>query len=293
MTTEVRDLAGRLRSERIPTDVIWLDIDFQDRNRPFTTNPKTFPDLKGLARDVGKQGIKLVTITDLHVAHAPNQGYAPYDSGIAGDHFLKNFDGSLYVAPVWPGPSVFPDFTRKASRDWWGSLYKPFVDDGIAGFWVDMNEPAIFDTPTKTMPLTTMHRIEGDGFTSRPAPHSEVHNVYGMQNSRATYEGLLKLRPNVRPFVMTRASFAGGQRFRSHMDRRQQLDLGSSEARRAADAQPWPVRLRLVGHGRRRIHRRRQPRPDDPLVPDRGLLARVPKSCRQHCAARRALGRRA
>ena len=211
--TEVRDLAGRLRSERIPTDVIWLDIDFQDRNRPFTTNKATFPDLKGLARDVGKNGFKLVTITDLHIAHARNQGYPPYDSGIAGDHFLKNPDGSPYVAPVWPGPSVFPDFTRKASRDFWGSLYKPFVDDGIAGFWNDMNEPAIFETPTKTMPLETVHRIEGDGFASRNASHAEVHNVYGMENSRATYEGLLKLRPNTRPFVMTRATFAGGQKF--------------------------------------------------------------------------------
>ena len=211
--TEVRDIAKRLRADRIPADVLWLDIDFQDRNRPFTTNPKTFPDLKGLARDVGADGFKLVTITDLHVAHAPNQNYAPYDSGIVGDHFLKNADGSLYVAPVWPGPSVFPDFTRRASRDWWGQLYGDFVKDGIAGFWVDMNEPAIFETPTKTMPISTMHRVDGDDFTSRTAPHSEVHNVYGMQNSRATYEGLLKLRPNVRPFVMTRASFAGGQRF--------------------------------------------------------------------------------
>ena len=76
--------------------------------------PKTFPDLKGLARDVGSQGFKLVAITDLHVANAPNQGYAPYESGVSGNHFLKNPDGSTYVAPVWPGPSVFPDFTRKA-----------------------------------------------------------------------------------------------------------------------------------------------------------------------------------
>ena len=211
--TEVRDIAKRLRSDRIPSDVIWLDIDFQDRNRPFTTNSKTFPDLKGLARDVGKDGFKLVTITDLHVASAPNQGYAPYESGIAGDHFLKNFDGSLYVAPVWPGPSVFPDFTRKASRDWWGDLYKPFVDDGIAGFWNDMNEPAIFETPTKTMPTGTRHRIDSDDFAPRNTDHNEIHNVYGMENSRATYEGLLKLRPNVRPFVMTRATFAGGQKF--------------------------------------------------------------------------------
>jgi alpha-glucosidase len=120
---EVRSIAARLRSDRIPSDVIWLDIDFQDRKRPFTTDSKTYPDLRGLARDVGAQGFKLVAITDLHVAHAPNQGYAPYDSGTAGDHFLRNPDGSTYVAPVWPGPSVFPDFTRKASRDWWGSLY--------------------------------------------------------------------------------------------------------------------------------------------------------------------------
>ena len=210
---EVRQIAARLRSDHIPSDVIWLDIDYQDRNRPFTTNPKTFPDLKALARDVGAQGFKLVTITDLHVAYAPSQGYAPYDSGAAGDHFLKNADGSLYVAPVWPGPFVFPDFTRAPSRAWWGSLYKGLADDGIAGFWNDMNEPAIFDTPTKTMPLGTVHRIEGDGFAPRAATHAEAHNVYGMENSRATFEGLLRLRPNTRPFVMTRASYAGGQRY--------------------------------------------------------------------------------
>jgi alpha-glucosidase len=210
---EVRAIASRLRSERIPADVIWLDIDFQDRNRPFTTNPKTFPDLKGLASDVGAQGFKLVAITDLHVARAPDEGYAPYESGAAGDHFLKNPDGTTYVAPVWPGPSVFPDFTRTASRAWWGSLYGGLARAGVAGFWNDMNEPAIFDTPTKTMPLGTVHRIDGDGFAPRTATHAEIHNVYGMENSRATFEGLLKLRPGVRPFVMTRATYAGGQRY--------------------------------------------------------------------------------
>ena len=210
---EVRGIAARLRKDRIPSDVIWLDIDYQDRNRPFTTNDKTFPDLKKLAADVGEQGFRLVAITDLHVAYAPNQGYAPFDSGAAGDHFVKNADGSLYVAPVWPGPSVFPDFTRAATRAWWGSLYKDFAADGIAGFWNDMNEPAIFETPTKTMPLTVRHRIDSDDFAPRVAEHAEIHNVYGMENGRATHDGLLKLRPNVRPFVMTRASYAGGQRY--------------------------------------------------------------------------------
>ncbi|MEG3181551.1 glycoside hydrolase family 31 protein [Sphingomonas sp. LT1P40] len=210
---EVRELAARLRKERIPTDVIWLDIDFQDRNRPFTTNAKTFPDLPRLARDLKADGIGLVAITDLHIAHAPGESYAPYDSGVAGDHFLKTGDGKTYVAPVWPGPSVFPDFTRAASRDWWGGLYKGLVTAGIAGHWNDMNEPAIFETPSKTMPLDNIHRIDGDGFAPRTATHAEVHNVYGMQNSRATFEGLRKLDPTARPFVMTRASYAGGQRY--------------------------------------------------------------------------------
>jgi alpha-glucosidase len=210
---ELRDVAARLRSNRIPTDVLWLDIDYQDRNRPFTVNKKAFPNLRGLATDMRRQGFQLVTITDLHVAHAPDEGYAAFDSGMAGDHFLKKPDGSLYVAPVWPGASVFPDFTREASREWWGGLYKDFVDDGIAGFWNDMNEPAIFETPTKTMPLDTAHRFDANGFAPRTASHAEAHNIYGMENSRGTYEGLLKLRPNVRPFVMTRATFAGGQRY--------------------------------------------------------------------------------
>jgi len=76
-----------------------------------------------------------------------------------------------------------------------------------------MNEPAIFNTATKTMPLDTVHRIDSDDFAPRTGDHREIHNVYGMQNTRATYDGLLALRPNERPFVMTRASYAGGQRY--------------------------------------------------------------------------------
>ncbi len=209
---EVRGIAKRLRSDRIPTDVIWLDIDYQDRNRPFTTNPKTFPDLPGLVGDMKKEGIKLVAITDLHIA-AVDKDYPPYAAGVKQDAFVKNADGSTYVAPVWPGPSVFPEFTQKNGRDYWGSLFKGFVDTGIAGFWNDMNEPAIFNTPTKTMPLDTRHRIGSDDFAPRTTDHREIHNVYGMQNTRATYDGLLALRPDERPFVMTRASYAGGQRY--------------------------------------------------------------------------------
>jgi len=211
--SKLREIAARLRTDRIPADAVYLDIDYQDRHRPFTVDSKTFPNFPGLVSDLSKQHLRLVNITDLHIAHAANQGYAPYDSGHAGDHFVKKADGSEFVGAVWPGPSVFPDFTRAQSREWWGSLYKDFVNQGVAGFWNDMNEPSVFNGPAMTMPLDNIHRIEEPGFASRTATHSEIHNVFGLENARATYEGLLKLRPDERPFVLTRATYAGGQRY--------------------------------------------------------------------------------
>jgi alpha-glucosidase len=210
---EVKRIADRLRSERIPADVIWLDIDYQYKNWPFTVDPERFPTFEQMIKDLRAEHIRTVVITDLHIADQPLAHYKPFDEGIAGDHFVKKPDGSIYEGVVWPGKAVFPDFTRKASRDWWGTLYADFVKKGVAGFWNDMNEPAIFLVPSKTMPDDTQHRIEEPGFVTRTTNHLEVHNIFGMENSRGTFEGLLKLQPNVRPFVMTRASFVGGHRY--------------------------------------------------------------------------------
>jgi alpha-glucosidase len=210
---EVRRVAGRLRSEHIPADVIWLDIDYQLKNRPFTVDPERFPHFDQMIKDLKAEHLHTVVITDLHVGDLPNAGYKPYDEGEAGNYFVKNPDGSNYVGVVWPGKSVFPDFTSKPARDWYGTLFSDFVARGISGFWNDMNEPSIFQVPSKTMPDDVQHRIDEPGFAKRTASHLEIHNIYGMENTRATFDGLRKLEPNVRPFVMTRASYAGGNRY--------------------------------------------------------------------------------
>ena len=203
----VREIARNFRQRKIPADVIYLDIDYQDHYRPFTINREYFPHFEEMIRDLGKDGFKIIAITDLHIAKFP--GYKPYDEGLAGDHFVKNPDGSVYVGKVWPGDSVFPEFTRAASRQWWGTLYKDFVGMGIKGFWNDMNEPAIFERADKTMPLDTVHRLDGQPSQS----HRAIHNVFGMENARATYEGLRRLQGDERPFVLTRAAYAGAQRY--------------------------------------------------------------------------------
>jgi alpha-glucosidase len=211
--SRVVEIANRLRADRIPADAIYLDIDYQDHYRPFTVNRATFPDLSGMIAKLKAQNFHLVLITDLHIADDPEPTYPPYDSGISGDHFVKNPDGSIYTGVVWPGASVFPDFTRQQTRAWWGSLYRDFHRDGVDGFWNDMNEPSIFNSPTATMPECVVHHIDEPGFISRTATHAEIHNIYGMENSRATFDGLVKLDPEIRPFVLTRATYAGGQRY--------------------------------------------------------------------------------
>jgi alpha-glucosidase len=155
--------------------------------------------------------VHTVVITDPHIKsyqNLPPAEYPPYVTGAAGDHFLRDAKGAFVEGKVWPGASVFPEFTLQRTRTWWGGLYRDFVAQGVSGFWNDMNEPALLGNE-KTFPETLEHRLD-DG--SR-APHRLIHNAYGALNVRATYEGVKALRPAERPFVLTRAAYAGVQRY--------------------------------------------------------------------------------
>lgn len=211
--SRVQWLADTFRAKKIPIDVLWLDIHYQDNYKPFTWDHARFPDPEKMISDLRKQGIRTICIVDPHPK--VEKGYAPYDMGMEGEYFVKRVDGSVYEGPVWPSKSehnpalsVFPDFSCIKARQWWGSLYKSLLDIGVAGIWNDMNEPAVFVEPTGTMPLDVIHDNEG-----KPTDHREIHNVYGQLMTRSTFEGLTQLRPNERPFVLTRSTFAGGQRY--------------------------------------------------------------------------------
>jgi alpha-glucosidase len=197
--------------------VLYLDIDHMDGFRVFTWNPKTFPDPKTMLGRLHEQGFHAVTIVDPGIKVDPN--YAIYRSGQEQGAYVRNVDGSELHAKVWPGICAFPDFTSPGARAWFGGLYKQALDLGVDGFWNDMNEPGVFPAdgfdkpeialgPQRTFPIDARHA--GDG---RPGSHAQYHNVYGMQMARASFDGLLGLRPDKRPFVLTRAGFAGVQRY--------------------------------------------------------------------------------
>ncbi|HSR34466.1 MAG TPA: TIM-barrel domain-containing protein, partial [Anaerolineae bacterium] len=199
----VRELAAEFRQRRIPCDVIHLDIHYMDGYRIFTWSRDRFPDPPRLLAGLREQGFRVISIIDPGVKVDP--GYHVHDEGLAHDAFCKLPDGTLFRGPVWPGECYFPDFTDPKTRFWWGGLYRPLLEAGVAGFWNDMNEPAIFGG---TMPENLPHSYEGQG-----ALHGEMHNVYGLQMARATAEGLRRLRPQERVPLITRAGYAGLQRY--------------------------------------------------------------------------------
>ncbi|MBM3275179.1 MAG: DUF5110 domain-containing protein, partial [Candidatus Sericytochromatia bacterium] len=148
------------------------------------------------------QGFKTITIVDPGVKK--EAGYDVYDDGLARDAYVLDADGVPYVGKVWPGNTVFPDFSRPEVRRWWGDRHRPLFDAGVTGIWNDMNEPSDFSTDSKTLPEDARH---GD------RRHAEIHNLYGLYMSQATREALLAERPGDRPFVLSRAGFAGIQRY--------------------------------------------------------------------------------
>ncbi|KAI3961700.1 hypothetical protein MKW92_034201 [Papaver armeniacum] len=207
--TRVLEVARTFREKKIPCDVIWMDIDYMDGFRCFTFDKERFSQPKTLVNDLHQNGFKAIWMLDPGIKH--EEGYFVYDSGSANDVWVQKADGQPFVGGVWPGPCVFPDYTQEKTRMWWANLVKDFTANGVDGIWNDMNEPAVFDTVTKTMPESNIHR--GDAELGGHQNHLHYHNVYGMLMARSTFEGMKLANEKKRPFVLTRAGFIGSQRY--------------------------------------------------------------------------------
>jgi alpha-glucosidase len=219
------EVVRKYRADGLPLDVLHLDIHFMNGFRPFTWDPQRFPDPKAFTDRLRAQGVKVVTIVDpgikyqaaaqgardpaSHPELAPqDQSYYVYNQGQAQDFYLKRKDGRTYIARVWPGESVFVDYTLDAAARWWGDLHRAYTGNGVAGIWNDMNEPSDFNDQTGK---SQMDVVTYDGGTY--SPYAANRNVFGLNEARATYHGLERLLPNQRPYVITRAAYAGIQRY--------------------------------------------------------------------------------
>ena len=196
------EIAKCFREKDIPCDTIYLDIDYMDGFRVFTWDNKKFENPKEFLQQLKEMGFKVVTIIDPGVK--VDKGYRIYDEGLKEGYFATDKDGIVYKNSVWPGDSVFPDFMNSNTREWWAGNQKIMMDLGVSGIWNDMNEPASFNGP---LPDDVVFNNDGTLVT-----HKEIHNVYGHMMDKATYEGI-KRATNKRPFVVTRACYAGTQKY--------------------------------------------------------------------------------
>jgi alpha-glucosidase len=204
---KVREIATAFRKRNIPCDAIYLDIDYMDGYRPFTWDRERFPAPAILIKELSEQGFKVVAILDPGIK--VDKAYKVYENGLKENVFVTYPDGKPFVGPVWPGDSVFPDFTSPKVRAWWAAQFDLLIKPGVAGVWNDMNEPTVLGA-NRHLPDYVRHDFENQG-----ADHAEAHNVYGMLMARASREAMEKGRPEKRVFNISRAAYAGSQRYAS------------------------------------------------------------------------------
>jgi alpha-glucosidase len=219
---DIRGVIQGYRRRGLPLDCVYLDIDCMDAYKVWTWDGARYPDPAGLVREAAAEGVRLVPIIDPALRLEP--GWDVYEEAKARDYLVRYDRGGVLVGEVWPRPAVFPDLTRPEVQRWWGGLHAGFVELGLAGFWNDMNEPSCFAVQPDVGILTlTQERAEGVGHVEgKTLPddarhgdkrHLEVHNVYALGMAKGAFEALRELRPDARPFLLTRAGYAGIQRY--------------------------------------------------------------------------------
>uniref|UniRef100_A0A1A8FER3 Glucosidase, alpha, neutral AB n=1 Tax=Nothobranchius korthausae TaxID=1143690 RepID=A0A1A8FER3_9TELE len=203
---DVRSVDAGFDEHDIPYDFIWLDIEHTDGKRYFTWDPHKFASPKEMLQGLKDKKRNMVSIVDPHIKVDSN--YKIHNEIRSRGFYVKNKDGGDYEGWCWPGNAGYPDFTRPDMRAWWASMFSYDQYEGSMDnlyTWNDMNEPSVFNGPEVTMHKDAVHGSW---------EHRDVHNLYGLYVHRATMEGLIQRSGGVeRPFVLTRAFFAGSQRY--------------------------------------------------------------------------------
>ncbi|KAM9316521.1 sucrase-isomaltase, intestinal [Gastrophryne carolinensis] len=233
---EVKQVVQRNRAINIPYDVQFTDIDYMEARKDFTYDKDKFADLPNFAKDLHANGQKYIIILDPAIANTPllNGPYEAYERGQKLGVWVNESDGTTpLVGEVWPGLTVFPDYTNDVCTQWWVDecvkFYQQVEYDGI---WIDMNEvsnfikgsnkgcavnslnyppytPAIMDGVmySKTLCMDAKH-VWGD--------HYDVHSLYGYAMAISTDKAIKAVFPGKRSIIFSRSTFAGAGKYSGH-----------------------------------------------------------------------------
>lgn len=232
-TDMTREVVKNMTKANMPLDVQWNDIDYMDAYRDFTYNHTSFKDYAEMVKEFHDQGRKYVMIVDPAISSSSSPGsYPPYDDGLKRRVFITNGTGQPLVGKVWPGLTVFPDFTNPETFSWWYDMAKDFHDKvPFDGMWIDMNEPSNFvpgsldgcpDNKLENPPYVPAvkggnlrHATICTSSQQNLSSHYNLHNLYGLSEAIASYHALIKIRGK-RPFIISRSTFSSHGHYAGH-----------------------------------------------------------------------------
>nr|XP_033817509.1 lysosomal alpha-glucosidase [Geotrypetes seraphini]XP_033817510.1 lysosomal alpha-glucosidase [Geotrypetes seraphini] len=228
-----RLVVQRMREAKMPLDVQWNDLDYMDGRRDFSYSLKNFGDLPDMVKDFHQKGMKYIIIVDPGISSSSPPGtYTPYDDGLKRGVFIMNATGQPLIGKVWPGPTVFPDFTNPEAFNWWRDLVRNFhAKVPFDGLWIDMNEPSNMvcgsmdgcpDNELENPPYVP--GVVGGSLMSATicasskqhlSSHYNLHNLYGLTEAIATHNALVDVLGR-RPFVISRSTFSSHGHYAGH-----------------------------------------------------------------------------
>ncbi|XP_078695135.1 sucrase-isomaltase, intestinal-like [Branchiostoma floridae x Branchiostoma belcheri] len=252
-TAVLRDVIERNRATGIPYDVQYGDIDYMEDRKDFTYDSDLYQGLPDLVQDLHDHGQKYIIILDPAITNSNRRDgspYLPYQDGLRDGVFVKAADGETnLIGEVWPGTTLFPDYTKPSTTDWWSEHCQQFHNViPYDGLWIDMNEPKSFMNGSN-------NGCENNRWNYPPykpaivgsimydltlcmdaqqswGKHYDVHSLYGHSMAIATRAAMSRVFPTKRGVIITRSSFPGTGHYAGHW-------LGSNKA--AWEDMAWSI----------------------------------------------------
>ncbi|KAF7653977.1 hypothetical protein LDENG_00076250, partial [Lucifuga dentata] len=235
--SEVKNTVERNRAVGLPYDIQYTDIDYMEDKKDFTYDKVKFGDLPRFAEYLHEKGQRYILILDPAIATSKRDGNVPYDSydrGTEKNAWVTESDGKTpLIGEVWPGETVFPDYTSDSCIDWWVDEYDRFYKEvKHDALWIDMNEVANFkkgsskgcaDNNLNYPPYTP--KILDEVMYSKTlcmdskqawGNHYDVHSLYGYSMVLATEKALQRVFSGNRTLMLTRSSFPGVGKYAGH-----------------------------------------------------------------------------
>ncbi|GJQ61428.1 MAG: alpha-glucosidase [Melioribacteraceae bacterium] len=194
--SEARSIVNTFRAKKIPLDVLILDLYWFNHMGDISWNTSAFPDPQGMMAEFREKGVKTVVISEPYITEYS----VNYNQAASNGYLAKNEAGNPFTLGGWWSCGCnagLLDITNPDAADWWWSKHPLYMGDNLAGFWTDLGEP-------ESHPWEMVHHL---------GPANKVHNLYNLFWAKLMFDKYPEARPNERIFNLTRAGFAGIQRY--------------------------------------------------------------------------------